>query len=163
MTPKEEAIVQALGKLHAAGITQPKRDMVQAMSGNGKTLEGFKKNMGCTKKKGYLVYPDGTSVALTDKGVSHVGEVDPDSITNEFFHEEVVKPLLNKKASLIFDAISDGDVHQKKDVAEELGYQMDKLTGYEKDLSKMSKLGFLTKDKTTIQLTNKCFPLGRPE
>ena len=47
------------------------------------------------------------------------------------------------------------------DVAKALGYDLDKLSGFEKDLSKMSSLGFLVKDKDTMQLTAKCFIAGR--
>ena len=133
------------------------------MSGNGKTLEGFKKNCGNIKKKLYLHYPDAKTMALTENGIAYVGELDAETITNEYFQEQVIKPLLSKKAGLVFDALSDGDVHQKRQVAMELGYDMAKLSGYEKDLSKMSKLGFLNKDKTTLQLTDKCFIRGHPE
>ena len=164
MKPKEEEIVQALGKLHAAGITEPKRDMVQAMSGNGKTPESFKKNMGILKKhKGYIEYPSATTVSLTDAGREYVGEPEPGSITNEVFHEEMIKVLLSKKGKEIFDEISDGKIHDKKEVAKRMGYDMNKLSGFDKDLSKMSTLGFVEKTKPTIQLTDKCFPMGRPE
>lgn len=151
-----------MGKLYHALITQPKRDMVQAFSGNAKTLEGFKKNLGNIKKKGYVNYPDGATVALTEKGIAYVGtDVDPSSITNETIHETFKELLPGNKGKLIFEAISDGHVHQKKDIAVQLGYDLTKLSGYEKDLSKMSTLEFINKTKTTIQLTDKCFPLGR--
>jgi len=164
LNPKQVGILEALGKLHAVGITEPKRDMVQALSGNSKTTEAFKKNMGIIRSKfGYLEFPSSTTVALTDAGREYVGEPDPESLTNAYFKEHMMKPLLSKKAGEILDAISDGEVHNKIIVAQDMGYDMDKLSGYEKDLSKMSTLGFLDKTKDTIQLTDQCFPSGRPE
>ena len=161
LTPKEEAIVQALGKLHAGGIIQPKRDVLMVFSNNRKTPEAFKKNMGSIKKKGYFVYPDAFTVALSDMGEKYVGN--PEMVTNETFHEDVIQPILgSKKAWAIFLAIRDGKVHNKQETAKKLKYNMEKLSGYDKDLSKMKTLGYLNKTATTIQLTDNCFPRGRP-
>jgi len=162
VSPKEEAILQAIGKLHAGGIQEPKRSMVQGMSKNSKTPEAFKKCLGAIKKKGLLLYPSGETIALTDEGISFVGVFDPESFTNANFHDEVIKELLSKKDRTIFEALVDGKVHDRKAVAEKLGYDMSKLSGYDKDLAKMGTLGYLDKTKTTLQLTDTCFPKGRP-
>ena len=161
LTAKEISILMAVGKLDAVGHDIAKRDMVQALSGNAKTPESFKKNMGSVKKKGFLSYPSSSTVELTEKGKAFVGNPDPGTVTNKFFHENLVKVLLNKKQCTIFDFISDGKEYNKKEVAKALGYDMGKLSGYEKDLSKMKTLGFIEKTKTSITLTDMCFPLGR--
>ena len=156
-------IMETLGKLHAAKIVQPTRDLLQTLSGNTKTVEGFKKNMGTLKKLGYINYPDGKTVELTSKGLEYVGDsMNGEELTNEMMHNNI-KEILSKAGGRILDAIKDGKVHNKNDVAKRLNYDMNKLSGYNKDLSKMSTLKFLDKTTTTIQLTDICFPFGRPE
>ena len=59
--------------------------------------------------------------------------------------------------------MSDGKAHNKWEVAKRLGYDMDKLSGFEKDLGKIKNLGYLRIDGNMIQLTDKCFPFGRPD
>lgn len=162
--PKEQEILVALGKLHAGGITPAKREMVQALAKQGKTPESYKKNLGILKKKGLLEYCEANAIALTKVGIDYIGGIvsDSESMTNNIYHEEIIQELISKKAYKIFKHIVDGNKYNKLEVAEQLGYDLDKLSGYEKDLSKMSTLGFLEKTSTTIQLTDKCYPLGRP-
>lgn len=150
-----------MGKLRAIGIYEPTRDDVQNFSGNGKTKEGFKKNLGVLSKQGYVEYRSAKTVALSEEGIDHVGDVDPSSLSIEEHHESI-KAMLPPSAGKIFDALADGAVHNRLETAKKLGYDLNKLTGYDKNLSKMSTMGFLNKDKQSFQLTDKCFPLGRP-
>lgn len=154
----QEVILQTLGKLRAVKKDEPTREMVMQMSKNSKTKAGYDKNCGILRKQGFLAYPSSKTMELTDTGVAHVGSPDPSDMTNEVFHASI-KQMISKKAGLIFDAIVDGKVHDRKKTAEDLGYDMTKLSGYDKDLSKMSSLGFLDYDKTTLQLTKMCFPM----
>ena len=162
LKPALEAILQTLGKLRAIRKTQPTREMVQNMSGNAKTKAGYEKNCGILRKQGFVEYPCSKTVALTDQGIQHVGEPDPSDLSNETFHA-AIKEMIPPKAGLIFDALIDGKVHDRKQTAKDLGYDMNKLSGYDKNLSRMSSLGFLTYDKKTIQLTKMCFPLDDDE
>ena len=152
-------ILKTIAMLRMASISKASKEQVQIMSGNSKTKAGFDKNLGQLKKAGFLVYV-GANVELTEKGLAVVGDVDPSSLSTESFHENI-KKVLSKKGGSIFDFISDGKKYNKMDVAKALGYDLDKLSGFEKDLSKMSSLGFLVKDKETMQLTAKCFIAGR--
>ena len=158
----QDKILQTMGQLRAIGLYQPKKDQLMSFSGNAKTPEGYKKNVGILRKQEFLLYPTTDTVELTKKGVVYVGDgIDASTLSNAKFHENV-KSMLTNKGALIFDKLADGSVRDKLQTARELGYDLTKLSGYEKDLSKMSSLGFLTKTKTTIQLTDKCFPLGHP-
>lgn len=153
-------ILHTMGDLRAIGMTQPTRAQVQSFSGNTKTEAGFVKNMGLLRKHKYIVGSD--TLELMPKGVAFVGtNNDPSNVTLEKFHQNI-KLLLSKKGGLIFDALVDGKVHNKREVAERLGYDMKKLSGYEKDLCKMSSLGLLDKKENDIQLTGMSFPYGRP-
>jgi len=158
----EDKIMQALGKFRAIGEYQPKRDLVMQFSGNAKTPEGFKKNTGTLKKKDLLQYPSGTTVELTDQGVDYVGDIDPSSLTDEELHKTIKEILGSKKAEELFDLLIDGNVRDRIEIAKKMNYDLNKLSGYDKMLSKMSTMGFLEKTKTTLQLTEKCFLRGRP-
>ena len=142
----------------------PSRKNVQAFSGNTKTKAGFEKNLGQLKKGGYLTYGPGSTLILSEKGSSlfSLSSSASSALTNESIHEDM-KEMLSPKARLIFDALLDGERHDRKVVALELGYDMSKLSGYQKDISKMKTLGFLEyPTKTEIRLSDTCFPLGRP-
>ncbi|CAB9498474.1 expressed unknown protein [Seminavis robusta] len=159
----QENIVITLGKLKAIGMVQPKKTEVQIFSGNSKTKAGYEKNLGTLRKLGYIEYLSGSMVKLAEKGIRFVGVVDPSSITNESVHNDM-KEMLVPKAREIFDVLADGKVHNRREVAEHLNYDMTKLSGYEKNISKMKTLGFVEyHSKTTFALTDRCFPLGRPK
>ena len=70
---------------------------------------------------------------------------------------------LSPKIRPLFDIMSDGNAHSKLTVARRLGYDMDKLSGFEKEIGSMVKKGYLTRDGDMIQLTDKCFPFGRAD
>ena len=162
LKPGEDRIVRAVGKLAAGRLVEPKRDFVQIFSGNGKTPEGFKKTMGILKNKGYIMYPTKDTVALTELGIEYVGKVDPDSMSLQEFHDNIREILHNgKQAVQIFDLLVDGNVHTKDELIEALNLDRSKLSGFEKNLSKMKSLGYLEKTKDTAQLTDLCFPCGR--
>jgi hypothetical protein len=153
-------ILKTVAKLQGLRV-ETSRDIVQSMSGNSKTEQGFVKNLGILRKKG-LIEPGSTVILLTDQGRQLVGVVDPSSLSNNEFLTDI-KTLVSKKAGKIIDFLIDGTARDRTDTAFALGYDLSKLSGYDKDLSKLSSLGFLQRGKTMIQLTNKCFPLGRPD
>ena len=125
------------------------------MSGYMKTPEGFKKTMGILKKGGYIVYPTGDTVALGDEGLKYVGDVEPPTL--EEYHNNIMEILPSKQAIEIFKELQDGEEHNKDEVIDALGLDRSKLSGFEKNLSKMKSLGYLNKTKDTIQLTPLCF------
>lgn len=51
LKPSEDRILQAMGKLRAIDIVQPKRDYVQSFSGNSKTPAGFTNLSGSSVRK----------------------------------------------------------------------------------------------------------------
>ena len=154
-------IVETMGKLRAVNMNQPKRDFVQSMSGNAKTTEGFKKNCGILKKQEFVAYPAKDTMELTPKGIQMMGDPDPSDISNEMFHNNLKEVIGTPQAILIFECLVDGRVHSKDSVIDTLGLDRQKLSGFEKNLSKLNKLNILHKTKTTLQLTDYCYPLGR--
>ncbi|OEU16020.1 hypothetical protein FRACYDRAFT_238603 [Fragilariopsis cylindrus CCMP1102] len=160
LKPKLHIIVQTIAKLVAIGMECPLRKDVQSFSGNTKTEAGFTKNLGLLRKQGFVEFGAGKSLILTEKGSKYIGTVDPSSLTNESIQNDM-KDMLKPKARNIFDALLDGKERNRVVIAKELNYDMNKLSGFEKDLSKMKTLGFLDfPTKKTVKLANKCFPLG---
>ena len=157
-------ILEALAKFRAIGTMQPKRNDVMVFSGNSNTPEGFKKTLGNLRKhKKFVEFHGNDAVSLTDEGIAQVGHVDPSNISNEAYHD-AVKEMLSKKGGEIFDELADGREYDKIDVATKMGYNLSKLSGFNKDLGRMNTLGLLNKTKDTIQLSDKCFPKGgRPK
>ena len=154
--PKEKDILKAIGKLNAANIGKKQRPTIAVLAGQSKTPEGFKKMVGGLKKKGLISYGPKETLELTDLGIEAIGYSAP--LTNEDFHHQVIKQLVSPKGWTIFQHIIDRKEHNKMQVAKEMKYDMNKLSGYNKDLSKLATLGFLEKTQDTIQLTGKCFP-----
>ena len=159
--PMQEVILQTLGKLRAIQMNQPTREMVMHMSKNSTKKAGYEKNCGILRKQGFLMYPStpNKTVELTPQGVAYVGAPDPSDMTNEAYHA-CIKEIISKKGGLILDHLVDGEVHDREETARALDYDMKKLSGFNKDLSKMSSLGFLVYTKTTLQLTPACFPMN---
>jgi hypothetical protein len=162
LKPAEKHILETVGQLVAIGMSQPSRDHVQKFSGYATKQAGYDKNLGQLRKKGYLEFPDRKSLALTTKGTAQVGEVDTSNVTNEAYQDKM-KELLPPKARSILDALADGQVHDREELAQQLHYDMDKLTGYHKNISQMKTFGFVDYvGSNTIQLSDGCFPMGRP-
>lgn len=153
-------ILHALGRFKGAGMENPTREQVQILSGNGRTLEGYKKNCGILKKDGYISYPSKDTLELTEKGSQFAGD---EATTTDFEWHELLKELIGvKQATEIFELLSDGAERTKEFVVRELKLDPKRLSGFEKNLSKMNKMGILKKTKTTVQLTPYCFISRRP-
>mmetsp|Transcript_32063 Transcript_32063/g.35905 ORF Transcript_32063/g.35905 Transcript_32063/m.35905 type:complete len:197 (+) Transcript_32063:459-1049(+) len=163
LKPKLQIIVQTIAKLVAIGMVHPLRRDVKSFSGNTKTEAGFLKNLGLLRKQGYMEFGAGKTLILTEKGSRHVGKIDPSSLSNESIQENM-KDMLKPKACNIFDALLDGKERNRNAIAKELDYDMSKLSGFQKDLSKMKTLGFVEfPTKQTVKMADKCFPLGLPK
>lgn len=159
---KQLAILRTIVKLRRLGIHAPIKQLVQLLSGNVQTKPGFDKNLGYLRKQGLVDFPGPVVVSSTDKGITHVGTVDPSDLTSRFCLN-CVKQLFARKIRPLFDIMSDGNEHNKLTVARRLGYDMDKLSGFEKELGSMVKIGYLMRDGDMVQLTDKCFPFGRAD
>lgn len=164
----EPKILGGLAKLYAAGVTEPKRALLSLVTGYpSKSLLTL---MGKLKKKNLLVYPDAHTVRITSEGLSRV----PSSATaatgssGMLTNKEIqnrLKSTLNLKfqPTRIFDALVDGKIHNKKELAMSLGLDGSKFASFKTYLSSLGGMGLViypTKD--SIQLTDLAFPLGRP-
>ena len=155
-------ILEAVAQYRAIGLV-PSKQQVQGMAGMAKTEAAFVKYLGQLRKDGFI---SKGSFELTPLGVKTAGDVDTASFTNEQFQEKCLAPLISKAAFKILQHINDGKKYDKMEVAKDLNYDLAKISGFNKDVSKMGTLGLLDQDlkkKEILQLTDMCFPRGRPE
>lgn len=111
------------------------------------------------KKQGLIEY-DTDSIRLTDKGRD---KANPCAVPldNSLAQENMkLRNKLGGKALLMFEALLDGHVHDRVALAKKIGCT-NKAT-LSVMLSNLKKKGVLVYDCTTIQLSDACFPFGRP-
>jgi Mn-dependent DtxR family transcriptional regulator len=115
------------------------------------------------KKEG-LMNVTRSTVSITDKGME---TVDPNVVaeaaaniptTNEAFHDSIkVQYKLSGKAIQLFDCLSDGKWHRRKDIAEAIGMQTNST--YANMVSHLKKkLGIIAVEKECMRLTDDMFP-----
>lgn len=159
------------------GGSQRILDFVLAMEGKLNTLQiprktvmaasGVKSNtfpvtISGMKKKGLIDY-NKDFIMLTDAGRS---KANPDAILqggldNESAQEDNIRRFkIGGKALLLFNAMRDGQVHDRMALAEQVSITNKATLAVM--LSNLKKSGVFLVTKTTIQLSDMNFPLGRP-
>ena len=154
----KDEILQILGKFLAAGITRVprKRLMEFCTTYKGSTGAGFDKNIGQLVKSGHVkTHINDQTVELIKLGIEYINIT---LLTTNKEKHDAIKEFLSRTGKLIFDKLVDRQPHDKLVIAEQIGKDLKKLSGYEKVLSFMKKMGWLIKyDNGSIKLTNKCF------
>ena len=118
------------------------------------------------KRKNYVIV-EGKTLRLTDEGKAFLGplaEKKGQGGTNEEVHKSLKEDMKTKEVEL-FDALLDGNIHDKHEVALALGYKDGKKTK-----TFMNMIGTLKSkqivhypEKDSIQLVHDtCFPWGSP-
>lgn len=153
-------VVAMEGKLNT---TQIPRKLVMAASRVKHTT--FPVTISGMKKKGWIEY-DKDSISLTELGRS---KANPDAIVmeggggfdNESAQEDNIRRFkIGGKALVLFNAMRNGQVHDRSALAEQVG--ITNKGSLAVMLSNMKKSGILLVTKTTLQLSDMNFPLGRP-
>lgn len=136
------------------------RKQVQAMAGLKPTT--FPVTISNMKKKGLIEY-DKDNIRLTDVGRLKANPVDDISMMdNTSAHEEIKSKFkIGGKAAELFDILAqDGQVHERESIIGHVGIKKNSAAVM---LSNLKKNGVIEYDRTTIQLTDICFPFGRPD
>lgn len=121
------------------------------------------------KAKGYVEYSKETkSYRLTEVGMNHApssnGKPREQPKTNVAFHDQLKEHFESPKAAQMLDLLADGRRHERVKVCNALGYKYTTATAYAKSVKELTTLGFLEgAGRGMFQLTDKAFPLGRPE
>ena len=165
LTDEERRVVVTVGKLAAAGQVPCHGEWVRCLSGfgrgNGVNHNLFQKYWRGAVRKKILQRLISGNFELTEKGVALVGNLESGSITNEMYHEEVIKGKLSEKQWKIFKHMSDGKVHNKEVVTRRYRMEYHSKAEFERALKTMQARGFLDMRRNgTIRLTKKCFPFA---
>ena len=110
------------------------------------------------KKKGLITYNKDT-VQLTKLGRAKAKPVSalPDNASAQ--KDIKTRFKLAGRAAVLFDQLADGNIHDRHAIVGGLGFQS-KNSGAVM-LCNLRKTGILDYDKTTVKLTDLCFPFGR--
>jgi len=143
------------------GIQDVPRKQIVAMA--GVKTNTFPVVLSGLKKKELIEYPDKDTIRLTAKGKAQADLADladAPAADNDSVQADLKKQFLGGKAALMFDILVDGRVHDRLAVANTVGITNKATLAVM--LSNMKKNGIIEYDRTTVQLTDKCFPFGRP-
>lgn len=112
------------------------------------------------KKKGLVQYSKDT-VRLTEKGRALANEHAVFFMDNGAAQADIkTKFKIGGKAALLFDQLADGLVHDRHSIVDSLGFKSKNSAAVM--LSNLKKNGVIEYDKSTIKMTDACFPFGRP-
>lgn len=161
-----DIILRSLAELRALRIAEPPRIQVALFAGySNASSAGFAKALSGLKQDGLVAYQSSKTVGLTETGLNAdvmKGVVPPKN--NCEVHERI-KQLLKPKMKEMFDALADGGVHNREDVAQRMGYTNQMSSGFAKAVSMMKSLGLLDYPKNEVdpkvkmvKLTDIAFP-----
>ena len=175
----QHEIIATLAQQRALGETSVPLKKLKTLCQYPGTEPSFKNNIISKLKtqKGTIEYPEKGCVGLTESGVAFAEESGLTAkahTTNEEVQEHLKETLLSRKSHLeVFDFLAkDGKPHTQDECAKACTttYDANSLSFANNIMSKMRSSGLLEDvDKTskikaerTVQLTDMCFPFGRP-
>ncbi len=130
------------------------------------TMSGVKANtfvvtLSNMKKKGLIEYNKDT-VRLTKAGRAKAELVTNLPIMDNASAQKDIKIRfeIRGKPAELFDQLVDGGIHKREILVSGLGLKSKNSAAVM--LSRLKKIGIIEYDKTTIKLTDICFPFGRP-
>lgn len=159
----DQAIMEALATFLQRGNEAPERSKVAKVTKLAdKTIANALTKL---KRKNYVVI-EGKTLRLTQEGKDFLGplaEKAGGGATNEEVHDNLKKDMKKKEVEL-FDALIDGKVHDKQEIAEALAYKDGKKTKTFMNMTAAMKTKGIVhypEGKNTIQLVlDTCFPWG---
>lgn len=171
MTPRKKlnattkaALLRVIAQLSPLHQGKPPRELVARRAGYGSaTTPAFKMALKRAAKRGHVdIVADKTTVELTESGREEAGDASENLATNEETHDKI-KSDLSPKMNEVFELIKDGEPHLRSVIATTLGYMNEKEAAFKMLLNRIRKKGYLDFiDKQSIQLSDICFPTGRP-
>ena len=168
--PKAVAkLVVALATLHAMGEERPSKEMVGNQAGVSHKTSTMRNACAAMKKLELADTSDPKTLLLLPKGHDLARTLDDIQLptSNDEFHERFKASLLKeksgKKAIQIFDLLLENVKPMSK---EEIGKGINadvKTSTFRNAMAPLNKHGLMEKlDTGKYQLTDKCFPMGRP-
>ena len=130
------------------------------------TMSGVKANtftvMLCNMKKKGLITYDKDTVQLTKVGRAKAKPVSDLPMDNATAQKDIkIRFKLGGKSAVLFDQLTDGKIHDRQAIVGGLvGFKNKNSAAVM--LCNLKKTGIIEYDRTTIKLTDLCFPFGRP-
>lgn len=162
-----EALFQHMCEEHAFGMTEwTREDLASALGfGNPRTekfLHGLKMLI---EKDGLAQKGGGKMIELSPKGIAKKPK-DTQPTSLEAIHERYIKRLQDKVACgannvrPLWTILEDRKGHTIDEIAEELGYKNKRSFTNTKVIGLMVTMGLLTKESSTVTMTDLAFPPG---
>lgn len=163
MSSSEQIIVEALGQQYAIGNKEVDRKKLASYCSKPLKPKTIANTITKLRQKGLIEF-DASTIRLTAKGVK---SIDPELLKppSPEDHLERIKETLKGKQVQLFEALLDGEIHNKDDIAQQLNYENRKVKAF------MNLTGALKKgkglviypDAETIQINmEKVYPYGMP-
>lgn len=145
---------------HEKRFKTPNANRKKALSSSGLKPNTFQVTLSQMKKKGLIEF-DKDSVRLTEEGRAKANpEAEISSADNASAQKDIkARYKVGGKAAVLFDLLTDGQVHDRESVVGGLGL---KKNSAQVMLSVLKKHGIIEFDRTTVKMTDLCFPCGRP-
>jgi len=144
LPPVQQRILNAVAELEQMGAATPKRELVCFLAGYSNTTStGFAKALSALSSGGYVTYPPGGLVAITNAGAK-LAQPPPKPRTPAEMQARIVQ-LLEPVCGRILDPLV--KVYPRSlardEAARRAGYTNVTSTGFAKALSRLSSLGFV--------------------
>ena len=159
----EVRTLKALAHFASLGQLVVDRKSVMQMA-DMKNESSFKTMCGTCKRKGFVEYPDGNTMKLTEKAIETVGRAAVEPKSNKEIQDIIMGTMKNKKTREMFQILLDGKSHACAELASGTGYEVTHpsfKTGFG-GLSKFSEKTTWKDGSKAIFLQDMCFPRGRP-
>ena len=154
----KQTIMAALGTFYSRNVSVvSKEKLLAATKMAPKTMANTIPKL---REDGFIHSPQPKMLALTEKGIGALGDSIKCSSTNEEVHERIKGDLRDKGVKL-FEALLDGESHDKEEIARALGYKNGKKTKTFINLAGSMKTAKIIDypDKNSIALNKEtCFP-----
>jgi hypothetical protein len=144
LPPVQQRILNAVAELEQMGAATPKRELVCFLAGYSNTTStGFAKALSALSSGGYVTYPPGGLVAITNAGAK-LAQPPPKPRTPAEMQARIVQ-LLEPVCGRILEPLV--KVYPRSlardEAARRAGYSNVTSTGFAKALSRLSSLGFV--------------------
>ena len=145
--------------LHETMHNESNAPRQKVMSASGVKSSTFPVTISGMKKKGLIEY-DKEFIRLTEEGRAQANPAAV-PIDNKTAQDEIrEKHKVGGKAALLFDILVDGCTHDRAEIQTAIG--CDNKATFSVMICNLKKKEIIEYDKTTIRMTDLCFPLGRP-
>jgi hypothetical protein len=142
LTPAHQKILNGLAFLHAIGVAPADKTQLALMVGVSPTSGGYFNNLGALRTSGFIDYPSGGTVALTDQGAA-VASTDGIPSTTDDLHDAIRRKLPAAKWKILEQLIRVyPKALSKDDLAEQI--QVSPTSGgYFNNLGSLRSLGLV--------------------